>query len=468
MTLKVTPESNAIKESTTTTVKKTKAEKTIFVKKTDDKEQKKVFVGKKEGQGKESDAGQTKAKTAGKTSILKTDILAKVNPKSPAPSNGTKTGKVVKTVGQLFLKATGRRPEQATKGKTEVKKLDTKVKVTTKQETTAEKSSLKKVQLKDQPLLNVTQTSVKKQNGTSKVLTQLVKGSKPSVNVTTSEKTAIKKVVKTTGTQATDGTVKVTVKTGSAKVKTTVTKATSAEKDKEILQANATIVLKEGPVVKKKVEHQLNVTTVETKLHTKQTNKTSSKSASSVMTVVVQNITSTSFILTWDASQGLFRNFTVTRRELTAGADDKEEEVVVEEEEKEKGKLGEKQDVTVTGNITEVIKQITNKTSSATKLHVSSTTKPEGKSVRRFSQVLSGTARSFQFRSLRPQTRFAISLYGTAPGLRSKMYRLTVTTGMSPSVSGLYIKLFHTLERSNLYLPQYVKSLNISCHSPSW
>ncbi|XP_041963772.1 tenascin [Alosa sapidissima] len=440
VTMKVTPESNAIKETTTTTVKKTKADKTLFMKKTEaDKEQKKVLVVKKEEQGKGSDASQTKAKTIVKTSILKTDIVTKVTAKTPAPSNGTKTGKtVVKTVGQVFLKQSGRRPEQATKGKTEVRKIDTKVKVTTKQESTADKSSLKKVQLKDQPILNVTQTSVKKTNG----LTELVKGSKASVNGTSSEKTVLKttKVVKTTGTQATNSTVKVTVKTGLVKLKPTLTNATATEKDKKLFQANATIVLKEGPVVKKKVESQLNVT-IEAKLYTKQTNKTSSKSASSVVTVVVQNITSTSFILTWEASQGLFRNFTVSRRELPAGVEDKEEEVVGEEA--EKGKF-EKQDVTVTGNLTELIKQSTNKTASSTKLHVSSTTKAEGKNVRKFTQVLSGTARSFQFRNLRPQTHYALSLFGTAPGFRSKIYRVIVTTGPEPPSEMVFTNITET------------------------
>lgn len=423
VTMKVTPESNAIKETTTTSVKKTKADKTIFVKKTESDKEQKASVAKKEEQKKGTEASLSKTKTT-----VKTSILTKVTAKTPAATNATKTGKVVKTVGQVFLKQPGRRPEQATKGKTEVKKIDTKGKVTTKQET-----SLKKVQLKDQPLLNVTQTAVKKTNGTSKTLTQLVKDAKTSVNVTTSEKTVIKttKVVKTTGTQATDDTIKVTVKTGSVKVKPTVSTATTAtEKDKKLVQANATVVLKEGPVVKKKVESQLNVTTIETKVQLKQTNKTISKAASSVVSVVVQNITSTGFILTWEASHGLFRNFTVSRRELPAGVEDREEEVAVEEA--EKAKL-EKQEVTVTGNITEVLKQSGNKTTISAKVHVSSGAKAEGKSVRKFTQVLPGTARTFQFRNLRPQTRYALSLFGTAPGFRSKIYRLTATTGISPS-----------------------------------
>ncbi|KAL2083915.1 hypothetical protein ACEWY4_019433 [Coilia grayii] len=435
VTMKVTPVVNTIEEAATTTVKKTKVDKTLFVKKADDKEQKKVLVGKKEEQEKESDASQTKVKTTGKTVTLKTETLTKVTVKSPTATNATKTGKVVKTVEQVFLKQSGRRPEQATKGKMEVKKMDTKAKVTTKQEATAEtaaKAAVKKVPLKDQPLINVTQTSVKKVNGTSKTLTQLVKDSKPSVNATASEKT-VKKGAKST--------VEVFIKTVK---QTVVTNTTSTEKDKTPIQANATVVLKEGPVVKKKTESQLNVTTVETKIHTKQTNKTISKPANAVVTAVVQNVTSTSFILTWEASQGLFRNFTVTRRELPAGAEDREEEV--SEEEAENGKLGEKQDVivTATSNTTEVVKQSSDKTSSTTKVHVSATAKSEGKNVRKFTQVLPGTARSFQFRNLRPQTRYALSLFGTAPGFRSKIYRLTVTTGPEPPSEMVFTNVTET------------------------
>uniref|UniRef100_A0A8C2FU41 Fibrinogen C-terminal domain-containing protein n=1 Tax=Cyprinus carpio TaxID=7962 RepID=A0A8C2FU41_CYPCA len=104
----------------------------------------------------------------------------------------------------------------------------------------------------------------------------------------------------------------------------------------------------------------------------------------------------------------MYKNFTITRREIRGGNEDSE-------------KI---QDGAAAVNVTDVQRPSLNRTS--TKVQSS---KPEGKTVKNFYQVLAGTARSYHFKGLQPQTRYSVSLFGSGLGIRSKIHRLTLSTG---------------------------------------
>ncbi|MBN3295248.1 TENA protein, partial [Amia calva] len=86
----------------------------------------------------------------------------------------------------------------------------------------------------------------------------------------------------------------------------------------------------------------------------------------------VQNLSSSGFLLLWDAPPGLYHSFTITRTQLD--------------------------------------------------------TEREGRVVK----LVSGSTRSLSIWGLQPQTHYAISLFGTAHGRDSPTQRLTVTTGPAP------------------------------------
>lgn len=63
----------------------------------------------------------------------------------------------------------------------------------------------------------------------------------------------------------------------------------------------------------------------------------------------------------------------------------------------------------------------------------------------KFSKVLPGSARSFPFQNLHPQTRYSLSVFGKGPGLHSKIHRLIVSTGTG-----------HSLNSTNLYKGPFI------------
>ncbi|KAJ8004753.1 hypothetical protein DPEC_G00139560 [Dallia pectoralis] len=136
----------------------------------------------------------------------------------------------------------------------------------------------------------------------------------------------------------------------------------------------------------------------------------------------VQNISTYGFTLTWSAPTAMFRNFTVSKREHSNEGEE-------EDEAEEGAALGGEDQVTVSVNVTGTLKHAdgTNDTSS-------STTKASGSSrgranTRRVSMVLPGSVRSVEFSNQRPQTTYSLHIYGTTPGSRSRLHRLTLTTG---------------------------------------
>ncbi|XP_056142954.1 tenascin [Lampris incognitus] len=178
-------------------------------------------------------------------------------------------------------------------------------------------------------------------------------------------------------------------------------------------------------------QYVVNVTTVETADEAKVlSNKTAVQPSdkpsrrvggTGLGSVKIVNTTSYSFTLAWSAPQGMFRNFTVTRREHRVEGEEEEDEEV-------EGRALEGEDKAATAkNTTEVLVQMerTNGTTPSAKGLVPRS-KAEGK---RVSMVLPGNVRSVEFSNLRPQTRYTLYIYGTAPGKRSKIHRVAAATG---------------------------------------
>ncbi|XP_047666963.1 tenascin-N-like [Tachysurus fulvidraco] len=126
--------------------------------------------------------------------------------------------------------------------------------------------------------------------------------------------------------------------------------------------------------------------------------------------VAVHNITATGFVITWEASQGVFRNFTVTKKEVWSGRSS--------EDDAEEAEKSPNDDLKADRFIS------SNKTSSNVY-----TGKSERKSAEKFSQILAGSARSYHFKNLRPQRKYLVSLFGSGPHVRSKVHSLYVSTG---------------------------------------
>lgn len=178
-----------------------------------------------------------------------------------------------------------------------------------------------------------------------------------------------------------------------------VNATTTSEKDKRLHR-----ILKEDTSRKNKGNNTLKNITI-SKTHAERTTK-----LIDIGPVEVHNITSTGLVITWEAPQGLFKNFTVTRREVWSGSSNEDEA-----EEAEKSQDGDTRADEIYS---------TNRTSS--KVYDG---KVDRKSAEKFSQVLAGSARSYHFKNLRPQRQYSVSLFSSGPRVRSKVHRLLVSTG---------------------------------------
>ncbi|XP_047214687.1 tenascin-like [Girardinichthys multiradiatus] len=242
---------------------------------------------------------------------------------------------------------------------------------------TTRTSSFPHPHLKDDPQANVTQSVVQKTNGTSKSGDGGVKQSNPKSNIPKQEKT--------------DKTENEKKKDLSNENKTTQT--TPSTKDITNVLMNKTGVYFCG---------------------------TSNKfgGLGSVKTV---NISSSSFTITWLAPQNMFKNFTVIKRQFQTDCDKDENEGLGEE-------TIERQSMSGTRGSTEVQRKSTNTAVSSGK-SVESRCKTETK---RISRVVPGSARSVEFSHLKPNTRYVVHVFGTKADRRSKIHRVTATTGPEP------------------------------------
>lgn len=404
-TLQVNKDKESVQEKTT------KVEHTLFQK----KEQKKG-----------SDAKETVTKpivsTNAKAGIIKTQTkqeayVKKITTKDS--SSATKTSRP--TVGQVLLKHEGKKQEEARKGKTTIltsKKVIQKIDLKLVKEGTLSKTHPRTDQLKDEPQTNVTQSNVKKSNGTAKILSILTKVEE--TNRTRTEKKTLE--------QSTLADKNVTQSSGnkrSKKVKADTTNVQSVD------NRNTDT----GKIVKDKLTQRsqslVNSTIAATSVQTQVVqNKTTTHGSGSVRrmggsglgSVKVVNISSYSFTVTWSAPQGMFKNFTVIRREpRTEGDEDDQEEFEDEALEGDRA--------STVRNTTEVQVQSesTNTTAPSSKA-VGSKGKAETK---RISMVVPGSVRSVEFSNLRANIGYVLHVYGTAAERRSKIHRATAITGNS-------------------------------------
>lgn len=153
------------------------------------------------------------------------------------------------------------------------------------------------------------------------------------------------------------------------------------EKDKKQLQGNVTSSVREPP--KTKVEGGINIPNAEVK----------TAKIKGIESIEVQNITATGFIVTWEAPRGAFKNFTVTRTAVPTGTTDEEA------------------------------------TQAANDAEIHGSNRTHTRKTRKFSHVLPGSARSYHFRKLQPQTRYLVSVYSSKAGGPSKLHLLFVSTG---------------------------------------
>lgn len=381
--------------------KATKAEQTLFQK----KEQRKGSDAK-ETDTKPKVASNTKAgvsKTQSKQEASVKKVTVKVS------SSATKTTRP--TVGQVLLKHEGRKQEEARKGKTTVlatKKVLQKTDARLIKEGTGSKTHSKSDKLKDEPQTNVTQSNVRKVNGTTRVVTVLTKvtGTRTGKESLEQSTLAEKNLTQSSGHKPTK-TVKVDTTNVSGKGKAT-------QKSQYLVNTTFAATSDETKVLQNK-----------TAIHGSGTS-TKRTGGSGLGSVKAVNVTSYSFTVTWSAPQGMFKNFTVIRREpRTEGDEDEHEEF--EEEALEGDKTS------AAKNTTEVLvhSESTNTTGKA----VGSRGKAETK---RISMVVPGSVRSVEFSNLRANTRYILHIYGAAAERRSKIHRITATTGPEPATEMVF------------------------------
>ncbi|KAM8840541.1 uncharacterized protein AB9W97_001301 isoform 2-T4 [Spinachia spinachia] len=140
--------------------------------------------------------------------------------------------------------------------------------------------------------------------------------------------------------------------------------------------------------------------------------------------VAVTNRTSDGFTLTWDSPEKKYKNFVVTSGDVGKGEGySKKEGGVVEEADHHKtnGTESEKED-----GVSERVSIQNPKIPTRTKA------KPVPAIDKTLKKVLPGSARSFRFEHLPPQTEYTVTLLGKGPGLLSRLHKLVISTGPEP------------------------------------
>ncbi|XP_018543710.1 tenascin [Lates calcarifer] len=376
---------------------------------------------KNEPEAKEYDSKSRVATTA-KPGLVKTQAKQEASVKKVTIKGSSSTTQTSRpTVGQVLLKHEGKKQEEARKGKTTVltsKKVIQKTDLKVLKEGTASKMYPKSDQLKDEPHTNVTQVNVKKSNGTAKIVTILSKSM--GTNKTRTGKETLE--------QSTLAEKNVTQSSGHKRIKTVKVDTVNVQS----VQDNRNTEAGKGKVTQRS-QYVVNTTIATTPDEARALqNKTSIHGSgtsrrmggSGLGSVKVVNISSYSFTITWSAPQGMFKNFTVIRREPRAEGDEDDHEEF-EEEAQEGAK-----------NTAEVQVQTenTNTTVSSGKT-VGSRGKAETK---RISMVVPGNVRSVEFSNLRANTRYVLHIYGTAAERRSKIHRVTAVTGPEPATEMVF------------------------------
>lgn len=177
---------------------------------------------------------------------------------------------------------------------------------------------------------------------------------------------------------------------------------------------------------------------------TKQTNPTSDLSSSGVLRepldfVGVTNQTTDGFTLIWDSPEGKYKNFVVTRKEARKEEDMEPKEKVHDYQDsgKEGGREEEKENRTpnrdtISKNVgTEDENRVPESlVTHAPRIQSKTIIKPT-ENEKTFKKVLPGSARSFRFEDLPPQTEYTLTLLGKGPGVLSRLHKLVISTGTS-------------------------------------
>lgn len=373
---------------------------------------------KKETETKESD-GKARVFTNAKPTLAKTQAKQGVSVKKitlKGSSSATMTTRP--TVAQVLLKHEGRKQEEARKGKTTIltsKKVIRKTDVKLVKEGTVGKTFPKSEHLKDEPQSNVTQSNVKKSNGTAKIVTILSKSA--ATNKTRAGKEILEQstLADKNSTQS-SGHKRKTVKVDTTTVQSVDNRSTEAGKGKVTQKSqyvvNATITTTSDEARARALHNKTSV-------HGSGTSR--GMSGSGLGSVKVVNISSYSFTITWSAPQGMFKNFTVIRKEpRTEGDEDDHEEFEEEFFEGEK--------ISAAKNPAEVQVQTenTDTTVSSRKIVGSKVSQAETKMI---SMVVPGNVRSVEFSNLRANTRYFLHIYGASAQRRSKVHRVAAVTG---------------------------------------
>ncbi|XP_076593478.1 uncharacterized protein tnxba [Chaetodon auriga] len=412
VTLQVNKDKENMQEKTT------KAEHTLLQK----REQ------KKGSEGKETDT-KPKVATNAKAGLVKTQLKQESSVKKITIKDSSSTTKSSRpTVAQVLLKHEGRKQEEARKGKTTVltsKKVVQKTDIKLIKEGSASKTYPKSDQLKDEPQTNVTQSNLKKSNGTGKIVTILSKAM--GTNKTRTGKEILE--------QSTLAEKNVTQSSEHKRIKK-VKAETLPVQSVDSRHAEAGRIGKEK--VTQRSQYLVNTTIAATSgdarvLQNKTTVHSSGSTrkigGSGLGSVKVVNISSYSFTVTWSAPQGMFKNFTVIRREpRTEGEEDDHEEFEEEDLEGDKASTAK--------NTTEIqIHSESTNTTAASGKAVGSRIKAESK---RISMVVPGNVRSVEFSNLRANTGYVLHMYGTSAERKSKIHRVTAVTGPEPATEMVF------------------------------
>ncbi|XP_070407741.1 tenascin-N [Nothobranchius furzeri] len=144
--------------------------------------------------------------------------------------------------------------------------------------------------------------------------------------------------------------------------------------------------------------------------------------------VKVENVSSYSFTITWLAPKGMFKNFTIIRK------------VPLIESDKEEPVKTSNNDVSATWNSTEVRSESPNTT-----VHSSRTAALKNNAeTKRMSLVVPGNVRSVEFSNLRADEHYVLQIYGSSANRRSKIHRVTATTGPEPPTELIFSDVTET------------------------
>ncbi|XP_076017912.1 uncharacterized protein LOC143009732 isoform X2 [Genypterus blacodes] len=148
--------------------------------------------------------------------------------------------------------------------------------------------------------------------------------------------------------------------------------------------------------------------------------------------VGVRSVTSGGFLLYWDAPEGKYKNFVVSRKAQGESIENPKEE----EEDLEKEKKDQREPTEDTGKENALLEHVTPPPRSST------TVKPSTGSNKTFKKVLPGSARSFPFENLPPQSEYTVTLLGKGPsGLLSRLHKLVINTGPEPPYDIVFSQL---------------------------